>query len=87
MDSREDRVRRRAYELWEEAGRSGDPEDRWFRAEREVTDLPSDAASSPMKGSSEEVTEPSGAGESPPNETQDVRSKRPARGVNTARKK
>jgi hypothetical protein len=30
-------IRRRAYELWEEAGRSGFPQDHWLRAEREVS--------------------------------------------------
>ncbi|HEY7384956.1 MAG TPA: DUF2934 domain-containing protein [Beijerinckiaceae bacterium] len=35
----EERVRRRAYELWEQDGRAGDPEDHWLRAERELKDL------------------------------------------------
>jgi len=34
-DGREERVRLRAYELWEQAGRSGSPEEHWFRAEEE----------------------------------------------------
>ncbi|HEX2136201.1 MAG TPA: DUF2934 domain-containing protein [Microvirga sp.] len=37
MDTLEDRIRRRAYELWEQAGRTGDPEDHWLAAERELT--------------------------------------------------
>jgi hypothetical protein len=46
MSDLEDRIRARAYELWEEAGCTGDPEDHWFRAEREVlgTDQPGSAA-------------------------------------------
>jgi hypothetical protein len=40
MDTREDRIRRRAYEIWEAAGRTGDPEDHWFAAERELTISP-----------------------------------------------
>jgi hypothetical protein len=32
----EQRVRQRAYEIWEREGRSGDPEDHWTRAEREL---------------------------------------------------
>ena len=32
----DERVRRRAYEIWEADGRSGDPEDHWRRAEREI---------------------------------------------------
>ena len=37
MDTLEDRIRRRAYELWEQGGRTGDPEDHWMRAERELS--------------------------------------------------
>ena len=41
MDNdREDKIRRRAYEIWEREGRSGDPEDHWLRAERELRDAP-----------------------------------------------
>ena len=40
MDSdREEKIRRRAYEIWEQEGRRGDPEDHWLRAERELRDL------------------------------------------------
>jgi Protein of unknown function (DUF2934) len=42
MDTLEDRIRRRAYELWEQAGRTGDPEDHWLRAEREMSENPDD---------------------------------------------
>ena len=38
MDTRKDRIRRRAYELWQQAGQSGTPEDHWLRAERELED-------------------------------------------------
>ena len=51
---REARIRKRAYEIWEREGRSGDPEDHWVRAEREIAaevsqtsvedTLPSDSA-------------------------------------------
>src|SRR5215213_11840736 len=34
----EDRIRRRAYQLWQQAGCTGDAEDHWFRAERELED-------------------------------------------------
>ena len=37
MESQEDRIRRRAYELWERAGQTGDPEDHWLEAERELS--------------------------------------------------
>ncbi|RDI61839.1 DUF2934 domain-containing protein [Microvirga subterranea] len=36
MDSREDKIRVRAYDLWERQGRSGDPQDHWLEAERGV---------------------------------------------------
>lgn len=35
-DDRQDRIRRRAYEIWERDGRSGDPEDHWREAEQEL---------------------------------------------------
>ena len=31
-------IRQRAYELWENEGRAGSPEDHWLRAERELFD-------------------------------------------------
>jgi hypothetical protein len=42
QDDQREKIRRRAYELWEQNGRAGDPEDHWFRAERELTDRPRD---------------------------------------------
>ncbi len=30
------RTQERAYEIWEQEGRTGDPEDHWFRAEQEA---------------------------------------------------
>ena len=32
----EERIRQRAYEIWEKEGRAGDPHDHWYRAEREL---------------------------------------------------
>jgi hypothetical protein len=32
----EERIRQRAYEIWESEGRAGDPHDHWYRAEREL---------------------------------------------------
>lgn len=40
---RQEKIRARAYELWEREGRSGDAQDHWFRAEREVGGEPADA--------------------------------------------
>ncbi len=36
MDHLEDKIRARAYEIWERDGRVGNPEDHWLEAEREV---------------------------------------------------
>jgi hypothetical protein len=36
--SQDERIRQRAYEIWEREGRTGNPEDHWFRAERELAD-------------------------------------------------
>ncbi len=36
MEGREEDIRRRAYEIWEQAGRMGDPEDHWRQAEQEL---------------------------------------------------
>ncbi len=38
MDNRDDRIRVRAYEIWERQGRTGSPDDHWFGAERELKD-------------------------------------------------
>ncbi len=36
MDDREEKIRVRAYEIWERQGHTGDPEDHWLEAEREL---------------------------------------------------
>jgi hypothetical protein len=36
MDHRDEKIRMRAYEIWERQGRTGSPEDHWFEAEREL---------------------------------------------------
>jgi Protein of unknown function (DUF2934) len=36
--SQDEKIRQRAYEIWENEGRAGNPEDHWFRAERELAD-------------------------------------------------
>jgi hypothetical protein len=38
MDNREEKIRVRAYEIWERQGRTGSPDDHWFGAERELKD-------------------------------------------------
>jgi len=37
MDDRDEKIRVRAYEIWEHQGRSGTPEDHWLEAERGLT--------------------------------------------------
>jgi hypothetical protein len=39
MDTLEERIRRKAYELWEAAGQTGSPEDHWLAAERELQNM------------------------------------------------
>jgi hypothetical protein len=34
----DEKIRQRAYEIWESEGCSGNPEDHWFRAQRELAD-------------------------------------------------
>jgi hypothetical protein len=34
----EERIRQRAYEIWEREGRASDPHDHWYRAERELNE-------------------------------------------------
>jgi hypothetical protein len=36
MDNREEKIRARAYEIWERQGFTGDPEDHWLEAERDI---------------------------------------------------
>ena len=36
--SQDEKIRQRAYEIWEREGRTGNPEDHWFRAQRELDD-------------------------------------------------
>jgi hypothetical protein len=34
----DEKIRQRAYEIWESEGRTGDPEEHWFRTQRELDD-------------------------------------------------
>jgi hypothetical protein len=36
MDNNEDKIRRRAYELWEQNGKTGSEMDFWLQAEQEI---------------------------------------------------
>jgi hypothetical protein len=51
----EERIRARAYELWEGAGRSGDPQEHWLRAERECAVSPNGAAPGKPSGHADEA--------------------------------
>jgi len=37
MDGLEDKIRQRAYELWEKSGKEGSEMDFWLQAEREIS--------------------------------------------------
>ena len=36
--SADETIRQRAYEIWESEGRTGNPEDHWFRAQHELAE-------------------------------------------------
>jgi hypothetical protein len=36
--SQDEKIQQRAYEIWESEGRTGNPQDHWFRAQRELDD-------------------------------------------------
>jgi len=42
----EDMIRQRAHEIWAREGRSGDPQDHWYRAERELSEAPQEQSES-----------------------------------------
>ncbi len=44
MAGNEDKVRERAYELWEQSGKQGSEMDFWLQAEKEITERDSAAA-------------------------------------------
>jgi len=46
----EERIRQRAYEIWEREGRSGDPQDHWHRAERELDEAQHEQSENPGAG-------------------------------------
>ena len=51
-DSREEMIRRRAYELWERAGHTGYADEHWFRAEEELNS----SSPSALNGASHELS-------------------------------
>jgi hypothetical protein len=68
MQTREEDIRLRAYELWEQAGRTGSSEQHWLQAERELEFLQNTAealnepprqADASMPGDADEVQGPS----------------------------
>ena len=50
---RQSRIRDRAYQIWEQRGRSGDPEDHWLAAERELDAVPTAAQPEPTSTASD----------------------------------
>jgi hypothetical protein len=70
----EEAIRQKAYELWENEGRGGDPHDHWYRAERELNQSQPEQSSATVEngppaagvGAMEAVSEqPAGEGGSP----------------------
>jgi hypothetical protein len=52
-EDRQSRIRDRAYEIWEQCGQSGDPEDHWFAAERELDAVPAGGQPEPTSTASD----------------------------------
>src|SRR5215217_6952728 len=58
-DPREEKIRVRAYEIWERQGRTGAPEDHWLEAERESkAEEPTDITSDRSEATVEEAPLP-----------------------------
>jgi hypothetical protein len=55
MDDREEKIRVRAYEIWERQGRTGAPEDHWLEAEREKAEEPTDITSDRTEATAEKA--------------------------------
>ncbi len=58
MGNREEEIRARAYEIWERQGRSGNPEDHWLEAERELKaeEAPTEASQDRSEATVEEAS-------------------------------
>ncbi len=78
MDNgREEEVRRRAYEIWQAEGCSGNPEDHWLRAERESNELSRESGEAASQERPAEIGPPQKAAEEKmATETGKARSKR-----------
>jgi Protein of unknown function (DUF2934) len=58
MDNRDEKIRMRAYAIWERQGRTGSPDDHWFEAERELKaeEKPKETAQDRSEATVEEAT-------------------------------
>jgi hypothetical protein len=58
MVNRDEKIRMKAYEIWERQGRSGSPDDHWFEAERELRaeEEPSETAQGRSEATVEQAT-------------------------------
>ncbi|MPR12737.1 DUF2934 domain-containing protein [Microvirga tunisiensis] len=45
-------IRQRAYELWESGGRTADPQDHWYRAERELNETTQERSEATVENAS-----------------------------------
>jgi Protein of unknown function (DUF2934) len=59
-DRDSERVRRRAYQIWESEGRSGNAEEHWLRAEREIRGAPQSNDRDEAQGNSQPPSEDAG---------------------------
>lgn len=73
MDEREEKIRRRAYEIWLRAGRpEGSPEEQWRQAEHELFDEDEPATTEAAKSDQEldQELDDSFPASDPPSQTQ-----------------
>jgi hypothetical protein len=57
----DERIRQRAYEIWENEGRTGNPEDHWFRAEQELARQGQERSDATLENAPAAAAEPNSA--------------------------
>jgi Protein of unknown function (DUF2934) len=71
--SPDEMIRQRAYDIWEREGRTGNPEDHWFKAQRELDEQGQERSDATV-----EDAPPAAAAEAGAAATGDVPDERPA---------